>query len=91
MEYVGGSDRVRRISLSQLLLFGVMPVSDPPLASCSAVDSWHPLRTTGEIGVSDRHYKTNVVRVQSCVAAFDSCFCLVLLSIYTVAISMGHL
>lgn len=29
-------------SLPQLLLFGVMLVSDPPLASCSAVDSWHP-------------------------------------------------
>lgn len=79
MEYVRGSDRVRRISpsLTQLLLFGVMPVSDPFLPPA---DSWHPPRTTGEIGVPGHHYQTNVARAQSCVAAFDSCFCLVLYS-----------
>ena len=48
-------------------------MSDPPPGSCSAVDSWHPPRTTGEIGeLSDRQHQTNVARAQSCVAAFDS-------------------
>lgn len=67
-----GSDRVGRFSFSQLLLFGVMPVSDPP--SCVAVDSWHLLRTTGEIGVSVHHYQTKVARAQSCIAPFNGCF-----------------
>lgn len=68
-------------------------VTDPPPASClllcSAVDSWHPPRTTGEIGVSDPLYQTNVARAQSCVAAFDSCFCSVLYGVYSY--QLGHL
>lgn len=82
MEYVEGSDRVREIFLSQLLLFGELLVSDPPPTARSAAHSWHPPRTTREIGDSDHHYQTNVARAQSCIATFDSCFCLVHYSIY---------
>lgn len=75
VEHVGSSDRVGWFCFSQLLLFGVILVSVPP--PCFAVDGWHPLRTTGQIGVSDYHYQTNVARAQCCVAVFTRCFFLV--------------
>lgn len=58
------------LSLSQFSLFGVILVLDTPPASRSDVDSWHPLRMAGEIGVPDHHYQTNVASAQSCAARF---------------------
>lgn len=63
--------------LAWLFLVKMISVPDPPSTLPPPAFPGRSLTTTGQIGLSDHHYKTNLARAQSCVAAaFDSSFCL---------------